>query len=169
MLIQMHFGVVFMSGYRFSFTAATGPKGSNSYRLVYQTNTTLTPDATAAGGVVKYGSSATTLTTQVTASCRSYSIADMCGAPASSTAQFRSPGFIYDALLTPPQPATVRAPVYYSFSANGGKVWSPVKAFRNGPKSGVAGGRTRFLAYGDMGTPAHGAPSVSALEIGWQL
>eukprot|EP00729_Bicosta_minor_P015403 gene15403-28678_t len=142
------------------------PSGSsNTYRLVFQTNSTTTPGASAAGGLVKWGASPASLATTVAAGCRSYSIADMCGAPANSSANFIAPGFIFDALLT--IPATHAAPVYYCISADGGKTWSPVKAFRNGPKSIVQGGvqggvqgRTKFLAFGDMGVPSAGSFSA---------
>lgn len=91
------------------------PSGSsNTYRLVFQTNSTTTPGASAAGGLVKWGASPTSLSTTVAAGCRSYSIADMCGAPANSSANFIAPGFIFDALLT--IPATHAAPVYYCIS-----------------------------------------------------
>ena len=79
---------------------------------------------------------------------RTYSIRDMCGAPANLTSNFVDPGLILFAEidLRGVAPGTT---VFYSFGTAGPRgARSPTYAFTHGPKSQH---QTSFIAYGDMG------------------
>ena len=96
---------------------------------------------------------------QVTATgvSRTFAISDMCGAPANESASWVDPGLQHDVLLTNLPPNTTISYVYGSAVAamgphpGAGRAapgWSANFSFHTGPR---LRGRTRFLAFGDMG------------------
>jgi hypothetical protein len=107
---------------------------------------------------VWWGSDAGNLKSTAAAAARSYRITDMCAAPANSTAAWSDPGNIYDAVIsTSTSTSTI---IFYQYGNS--TVRSPIRSFSVGLKSvGDPHRRTKFLAFGDMGTPAEGFASAA--------
>lgn len=101
-------------------------------------------------GYVKYGVSRDRLTLKSKpATSETYTIDDMCGAPANESKNWVDPGNIFSAELTSLQNGQV---YYYQFGdGEDNNSFSPVYSFHFGPKSNIT---TSFLAYGDMGVGA---------------
>lgn len=111
-------------------------------------------------GVVEWATSEEALASnpkRSNASMSTYTITDMCGAPANNTASWVDPGQIHDASMTGLRPAAYGPqPIFYRVGSTGN--WSRVFNFTVGPK--CQRGCTRFLAFGDMGVASR-VPSAA--------
>lgn len=95
---------------------------------------------------VQYGLSPDKLDrTSAPANVTTYTIDEMCGAPANESSHWVEPGRIFHAEMILATYAKPGSTVYYNF---GSDVRSPVYHFTYGTKSPT---KTSFIAYGDMG------------------
>ena len=110
--------------------------------------------------VVYYGLSRDKLNLSATGISNTYTISDLCGPPANTSAFFINPGFLHDVLLTNLKPKTT---YYYRFGSDG--ALSKVKHF----KSAIVPGDVapfKFIMYGDMGlSPPPGAETTAQLVL----
>lgn len=111
------------------------------------------------GGVptVRFGSSPTSLSRVATGTNATYSLADMCDAPANDPSNWVDPGQINTVDL---RNLTVGADTYYSVgtAADG---FSPVRSFHVGPRTP---GQVRMLIFGDSGTTGSGPQTLQLVE-----
>ncbi|KYQ90071.1 hypothetical protein DLAC_08655 [Tieghemostelium lacteum] len=105
---------------------------------------------------VFYGLSSDNLSQTATGISLTYTINDMCAAPANSTDYWRDPGYIHDAVMTGLSPLTK----YYYYFGSDSDGWSDVYSFISPPLSGE-GSEAFVIAYGDLGT---NFPFIASVE-----
>jgi len=95
---------------------------------------------------VAWGTDASKLDQFALASSKTYTISDMCGAPANQSVGWRDPGYINDAVMTALQPGSQ---VWYRVGSET-HGWSDVQSFFAHPGVG-ADVETKAFVFGDMG------------------
>ena len=111
--------------------------------------------------IVKWGSDPSKMEHVATGNTTTYTIADMCGAPANETKWWVDPGLLHTAVMTG---LTKGTDVYYQVGGTNGKMSGVQGPVHVGPRSRqVEDAALTFVAFGDLGVSS--AASVASAGV----